>query len=58
MTEPRLHATPPSAVTERLTERVDLDGRSFTIERPGTDDYLLAHPAVRAAYAADDYLPY
>ena len=58
MTEPRFHDTPPEAVPEVARERVDILDTSFTIERPVAGDYLLDHPAVRAAYAADDYLPY
>ncbi len=58
MTEPRLHSTPPEAVTDTVRDRVDVGGVSFQIDRPASGDYLLDHPAVRAAYAADDYLPY
>jgi len=58
MPTPRLHSTPPEAVTERLREKVFIDGRTFHLERPGGSDILFDHPAVRAAYAADDYIPY
>ncbi len=55
---PRLHSTPPEAVKERLRETVIVDGRTFKIDRPGGSDLLFDHPAVRAAYAADEYIPY
>jgi predicted nicotinamide N-methyase len=58
MTPPRLHATPPDAVKETVRETVRIDGRSFKIDRPGGSDLLFDHPAVRAAYAADEYIPY
>jgi predicted nicotinamide N-methyase len=35
-----------------------LRDRTFFIRRPADYDTLLDHPAVRAALAADDYLPY
>lgn len=58
MTPPRIHSTPPEAVTERIRETVLLDDVNFRIERPGGTDQLFDHPAVRAAYAADEYIPY
>ena len=58
MTTPRIHSTPPEAVSERVREKVFIDGHTFHLERPGGSDALFDHPAVRAAYAADDYIPY
>src|SRR5262245_64180779 len=55
---PRLHSTPPEAVKETVREMVRIDGRTFKIDRPGGSDLLFDHPAVRAAYAADEYIPY
>ena len=57
-TPPRLHSTPPEAVKETVRETVLIDGRAFKIDRPGGSDLLFDHPAVRAAYAADEYIPY
>ena len=58
MTPPHLHSTPPEAVKETVRETVLIDGRAFKIDRPGGSDLLFDHPAVRAAYAADEYIPY
>lgn len=58
MTEPRLHSTPADAVHERVREKVYLDGHTILIDRPSAGDKLFDHPAVRAAYAADEYVPY
>src|SRR6476646_4440001 len=51
-------ATPPDAIPEVVRERVILGEHTFLIEKPGGSDDLLTHPAVRAAFAADEYLPY
>src|SRR4051812_11885389 len=53
-----LPATPPDAIREVVREKVILGDHTFLIDRPGGSDDLLAHPAVRAAFAADEYLPY
>jgi len=53
-----LPATPPDAIPAVVRERVILGDHTFLIDRPGGSDDLLAHPAVRAAFAADEYLPY
>jgi predicted nicotinamide N-methyase len=58
MSTPRFHSTPADAVKERTREKVFVDGRTFLIDRPGGSDHLFDHPAVRAAYAADEYIPY
>ncbi|MGL6097173.1 MAG: class I SAM-dependent methyltransferase [Fimbriiglobus sp.] len=58
MHEPRIHSTPPAAVRARLTEPVIVNGTTFRITRPDDPDMLFDHPAVRAAYAADEYIPY
>ncbi len=57
-TEPHLPRTPTDALGPRLRERVILEGREFLMEKPSESDKLLDHPAVRAAFAADEYLPY
>lgn len=58
MSEPRIHSTPADAVKERVRETVFVDDRTFKIDRPSGSDVLFDHPAVRAAYAADEYIPY
>ena len=58
MNEPRLHSTPPEAVKEQVRDTVLLDGLTLKIDRPRGSDMLFDHPAVRAAYAADSYMPY
>lgn len=57
-TEPRIHSTPMAAVKERERELVIVEGTTFKLDRPGGHDLLFDHPAVRAAYAADSYIPY
>jgi SAM-dependent methyltransferase len=53
-----LPATPPEAIVEVVRERVILGEHTFLIDKPGGSDDLLKHPAVVAAFAADEYLPY
>ena len=55
--DPRFHATPEDAVREIVRETVLIDGHTFLLDRPREAD-LLDHPAVRAAYAADQFVPY
>src|SRR5438034_246361 len=33
-------------------------GRTFLIDKPSQSERLLDHPAIRSAFAADDYMPY
>lgn len=54
----RIHSTPADAVRETLRETVIIEGQTFLLDRPGGSDQLFDHPAVRAAYAADEYIPY
>jgi predicted nicotinamide N-methyase len=56
--EPRIHATPADAVRERVRETVLVEGLSFLIDRPVGLDKAFDHPAVRSAYASDNFLPY
>ncbi len=58
MSTPRIHATPPEAIADTARDPVFVDGHTFRIDRPADSDGLIDHPAVRAAYAADGYLPY
>jgi predicted nicotinamide N-methyase len=62
-TEPALPRPPsPEAVAgwlgEPVRESIDIEGRTYVIERPAQAEQLLDHPAVRAALCQDDYLPY
>ncbi len=56
--EPWLPETPWDALGPLTREPVVIDRRTFLIERPERSDHLLDHPAVRAMFAADEYLPY
>ncbi len=56
--EPRFHATPDAAVTDRVREKVTVEGMTFYLERPAALDKVFEHPSVRNAYAADEYIPY
>jgi predicted nicotinamide N-methyase len=58
MTQPRLHSTPDEACTDRVREKVTLEGMTFHLERPAGLDKVFEHPGVRNAYAADEYIPY
>jgi predicted nicotinamide N-methyase len=55
---PPLPETPLDALGDVVREHVIVEGRTFLIERPGASDRLLDHPAVRSAFAADEYMPY
>ncbi len=54
----RMPETPWDAVNEVIRESVIVEHKTFLIDRPRESDRLLDHPAVRSAFAADDYLPY
>lgn len=53
-----LPATPPDAIVEVVRETIILGEHTFLIDKPGGSDDLLKHPAVVAAFADDEYLPY
>ena len=53
-----LPQTPPEAITSTVRDAVIVEGHTFLITHPGDSDLLLDNPAVRAAFAADGYLPY
>ncbi len=53
-----LFETPPEALGATVRETVIVEGKTFIITRPDDSDRLLNHPAVRSAFAADEYLPY
>ena len=50
--------TPWEAVCGTVRDQVFIDDRTFLIDRPDESDRLLDHPAVRSAFAAEEYLPY
>lgn len=55
-------APPPDMIWKDLgptiREKVIVDGRDFFLERPDESDKLMSHPAVHAAFARDEYMPY
>ncbi len=53
-----LPETPWEALGPLLRDTVVVDDYTFVIARPGESDKLLDHPSVRAAFAADEYMPY
>ncbi len=58
MPEPILPVTPEDALGPLARESVVIEGRTFSISRPDESDRLLKHPVIKAAFAADEYLPY
>jgi predicted nicotinamide N-methyase len=50
--------TPLDALGPLVREHVIVEGHTFVITRPTATDRLLDHPAVRSAFAANEYLPY
>lgn len=55
---PLLPETPLDSLGELVTDRVLIEGREFSITHPRDSDRLLDVPAVRSAFAADEYMPY
>jgi predicted nicotinamide N-methyase len=55
---PPLPQTPLDALGPPICAEVIVEDRTFAIYRPSESDKLLDHPAVHAAFAADEYLPY
>lgn len=55
---PPMPSTPLEALGPVKREHVLIDGRTFLLDRPTDSDRLLDHPAVCAAIAADEYMPY
>src|SRR5262249_46699918 len=52
-----LPETPLDALGPTIREKVLVEGQSFIITRPDKVDRLIDHPAVRAAFAKDEYMP-
>jgi len=55
---PSMPETPMDSLGGITREEVFIEDRSFLIDRPADSERILDHPAIRAAFAADDYLPY
>ncbi len=55
---PFLPETPPAALGPIVREKVVIHGRTFLIARPDESDKLIDNPVIRAAFEADEYLPY
>src|SRR4051812_23922964 len=55
---PPMPETPWAPIPEVVRDEVLVEGRSCVVLRPGQSDRLLDSPAVRAAFAADEYMPY
>jgi predicted nicotinamide N-methyase len=55
---PPLPETPWEALGPIVRETVIVEDRTFVLSRPGESDKLLDHPAIRAAFALDEYMPY
>lgn len=55
---PRFHATPRDAIAATVRETVTVENHTFQIDRPADPAAVFAHPAVKAAKAADEYLPH
>src|SRR5438128_178905 len=55
---PPLPETPMEALGPVARERVIVEGTTFLLDHPAESDRLLDHPAVRSAFAADEYMPY
>jgi predicted nicotinamide N-methyase len=53
-----LPETPLDALGRIIRERVIINGKSFLIDRPEESDKTLEHPAIRAEFAVDEYLPF
>src|SRR5262249_37754506 len=48
---------PWEALGPLVREKVVVEGHTFVITRPEESDHLIDHPAVRAAFSRDEYLP-
>lgn len=55
---PPLPETPLDALGPVVEETVFIDDCTFRLHKPTDSDKLLDHPSVRAAFAADEYMPY
>lgn len=55
---PFLPETPAGALGPIVRDKVVIHGRTFLIARPDDSDKLIDNPVIRAAFEADEYLPY
>src|SRR5262245_5436989 len=55
---PPLPVTPVEALGDMVREEVYLDDRTFVLYRPKDSNRLMDHPAIHAAFAKDEYMPY
>jgi predicted nicotinamide N-methyase len=53
-----LPETPADALGPVVREKVFVEDQTFVLARPSDSDKLLDHPAIRSAFAADEYMPY
>ncbi len=56
--QPLLPETPLDALGELAREKVIIEDRVFLLDHPRDSDHLLDVPAVRSAFAKDEYMPY
>jgi predicted nicotinamide N-methyase len=54
----RFPETPYEALGPLVQDNVVIGNHTFVIARPDESDRLIDHPAVKAAFAEDEYLPY
>lgn len=54
----RMPVTPAEALGPVIEETVIIDEHTFVMARPTDTDRLLDNPTIRAAFDADEYLPY
>lgn len=55
---PHFPETPEGSLGPPVREKVIVEGHTFLIDRPSESDRLLDDPAIRSAFAADEYMPY
>jgi predicted nicotinamide N-methyase len=53
-----LPETPVDALGPVVREKVFVEDQTFVLARPSDSDKLLDNPAIRSAFAADEYMPY
>jgi predicted nicotinamide N-methyase len=54
----KLPETPWEALTPLTRQTLTIDDRTFVLDRPPCFDKIFEHPAMYAAWEADEYLPY
>jgi len=56
--QPRLPETPMDALGPTVRINVIIEGKNFFVTKPDKVDRLIDHPAVRAATASQEYMPF